>query len=137
MPLRRRYSGEAHSTSRVEASLRLTSEEAGNREQAIVETVIHCGPAIWQTSWMVALGLLVLVPAELLLISRFGWLMACMVGVALLGDIVLLPQMLASPLGRFFEPPQAECVPLNSTEQPAASQNIALEGAAAVRLVGP
>jgi uncharacterized protein len=74
------------------------------QQQAVVSTVTHCGPAVWHTSWVVALGLLVLVPAELLLISRFGWLMALMVGVALLGDIVLLPQILASPLGRLFMP---------------------------------
>ncbi|HUQ69846.1 MAG TPA: MMPL family transporter [Planctomycetaceae bacterium] len=75
-----------------------------SREQAIISAVTHCGPAIWQTSWVVALGLLVLVPAELLLISRFGWLMAAMIGVAMLGDIVLLPQILASPLGYLFVP---------------------------------
>uniref|UniRef100_A0A7C2P317 Membrane transport protein MMPL domain-containing protein n=1 Tax=Schlesneria paludicola TaxID=360056 RepID=A0A7C2P317_9PLAN len=75
-----------------------------SQPQAVISTVTHCGPAVWQTSWVVALGLLVLVPAELLLISRFGWLMAAMVGVAMLGDIVLLPQILASPLGRLFQP---------------------------------
>ncbi|GIX03356.1 MAG: hypothetical protein KatS3mg113_0362 [Planctomycetaceae bacterium] len=73
------------------------------REQAVVSAVVHCGPAISQTACAVALGLLVLVPSELSLISRFGWIMAAMLGVALLGDIVILPQILASPLGCFFE----------------------------------
>ena len=74
------------------------------RREAIINALVHCGPAMWQTSLAVAIGLLVLVPAELLLISRFGWLMAAMIGVALLGDIVFLPQLLAGPLGYLFEP---------------------------------
>lgn len=76
-----------------------------SRPAAISRTLAHCGPAMWQTSVVVAIGLLMLMPAELLLISRFGWLMAAMVGVALLGDVILLPQLLASPLGRLFTPP--------------------------------
>lgn len=74
------------------------------RRESIISALVHCGPAMWQTSLAVALGLLMLVPAELLLISRFGWLMAAMIGVALLGDIVLMPQLLAGPLGYLFEP---------------------------------
>ncbi|MEK6261371.1 MAG: MMPL family transporter [Planctomycetota bacterium] len=74
------------------------------RRDAIVNALGHCGPAMWQTSLAVTLGLLVLVPAELLLISRFGWLMAAMIGVALLGNVVFLPQLLAGPLGYLFEP---------------------------------
>jgi predicted RND superfamily exporter protein len=75
-----------------------------SRNDAIVSALVHCGPAMWQTSLAVALGLLVLVPADLLLISRFGWLMAALIGVALLGDIILMPQLLAGPLGALFEP---------------------------------
>jgi hypothetical protein len=77
-----------------------------SRQQSIIDALVHCGPAMWQTSLAVALGLLVLVPADLLLISRFGWLMAAIVGVALLGDIILIPQLLAGPLGALLEPPK-------------------------------
>ena len=59
----------------------------------------HCGPAMWQTSAAVGIGLLVLFPADLLLISRFGWLMASLIGAALIGDLVLLPSLLVGPLG--------------------------------------
>jgi len=38
-------------------------------------------------------------PADLLLISRFGWMMAALIGAALLTNIVLLPALLAGPLG--------------------------------------
>jgi hypothetical protein len=37
--------------------------------------------------------------ANLLLVSRFGWLMATLIGAALWGDLVLLPAMLAGTLG--------------------------------------
>ena len=84
--------------------VQLGMKQGQSRRDAIINALVHCGPAMWQTSLAVALGLLVLVPAELLLISRFGWLMASMIGVALLGDVVFLPQLLAGPLGYLFEP---------------------------------
>ena len=92
--------GTLHYLTWVQSGMRLGQ----SRRQAIINALVHCGPAMWQTSMAVALGLLVLVPAELLLISRFGWLMAAMIGVALLGDVVLMPQLLAGPLGYLFEP---------------------------------
>ena len=54
---------------------------------------------MWQTSLAVGLGLLMLAPAELLLISRFGWLMAALIGEALIANVVLLAALLAGPLG--------------------------------------
>jgi predicted RND superfamily exporter protein len=113
--------------------------EGQTREQAVINALVHCGPAVWQTSWTVALGLLVLVPAELLLISRFGWLMASMVLVALLGDIILLPQLLASPLGRVFTtgvrpPADGAGVNRDTGYAPAASETAApIDAAASVR----
>jgi hypothetical protein len=58
---------------------------------------------MWQTSAAVGIGLLVLFPADLLLISRFGWLMACLIGAAFIGDMVLLPCLLVGPLGMLIE----------------------------------
>ncbi|MCA9113495.1 MAG: MMPL family transporter [Planctomycetaceae bacterium] len=70
--------------------------------EAISSSLAHCGPAMWQTSVGVGLGLLMLWPAELLLISRFGWMMAALVGVALVADIVFLPALLNGALGRLI-----------------------------------
>lgn len=81
------------------------------RRDAIINALVHCGPAMLQTSLIVALGLLALLSADLLVISRFGGLMASMIGVALLGDIVLLPQLLAGPLGYLFEPAKSAIAP--------------------------
>ena len=51
----------------------------------------------------IGIGLMMLAPAELLLVSRFGWLMASLIGVALIGDVVFLPSLLTGPLGRLIE----------------------------------
>lgn len=82
---------------------RLGISEGKLRSQAVIEALCHCGPAMWQTSFVVGLGLLMLWPADLVLISRFGWLMAALIGAALVGDLVLTPAMLVGPLGAIIE----------------------------------
>ena len=77
--------------------------EGLDRRTATAEALAHCGPAMWQTSLAVGLCLLALMPAELLLVSRFGWLMASLIGAALVADVVLLPALLAGPLGMILE----------------------------------
>lgn len=77
--------------------------EGLSRREAIAKAMIHCGPAMWQTSVAVGLGLMVLFPAELLLVSRFGWLMAALSGAGILGDLVVLPALLAGPMGTIIE----------------------------------
>ncbi|MCA9079750.1 MAG: MMPL family transporter [Planctomycetaceae bacterium] len=74
-----------------------------SRERSVMLALSHCGPAMWQTSAAVGIGLLMLLPAELLLISRFGWLMSALIGAALLGDLLLLPAFLVGPLGALIE----------------------------------
>ena len=69
------------------------------REEAIARATAQCAPAIWQTSCAVGLGVLTLFPTELLLISRFGWVLAALVVAAMWGDLVLLPSLLNGLLG--------------------------------------
>ena len=71
-------------------------------DESIAGALAHCGPAMWQTSAGVGLGLVMLWPAELLLISRFGWMMAALIGVALVADIIFLPALLHGVLGRLI-----------------------------------
>ena len=78
------------------------------RREAIAQALGHCGPALWQTSMAVGIGLLMLYSAELLLVSRFGWLMAALIAAALVADLVMLPAMLAGPLGTIIERTIAE-----------------------------
>ncbi|MDB5385687.1 MAG: exporter of the superfamily protein-like protein [Planctomycetaceae bacterium] len=70
-----------------------------SHRRAVVKSLEHCGPALWQTSAAIGLAMLVLAPANLLLISRFGWLMCSLIMTAMLADIVLTPAMLAGPMG--------------------------------------
>ena len=84
-----------------------------DRRQAAADALVACGPALWQTSLIVGLGLLVLAPAELLLVSRFGWLMAALIAAALVADVVLLPALLAGPMGGMIR--RAGAVPNEET----------------------
>jgi len=74
-----------------------------SRCNALMRALAHCGPAMWQTSAAVGVGLAMLYPADLLLISRFGWFMAILIGTALLANLVVLPALLAGPLGYLIE----------------------------------
>lgn len=77
--------------------------EGESRQEAVAFALQHCGPAMLQTSAVVGFSLLVLYPAELLLISRFGWVMAALLAVALVAELVVLPVLLIGPLGHVLE----------------------------------
>jgi len=74
-----------------------------SREEAVAKSLEHCGPALWQTTAAVGAGMLTLYPVELLLISRFGWIMCGLIFAALWGDVILLPSLLAGRLGSILE----------------------------------
>ena len=73
------------------------------RQEAVAKSLEHCGPALWQTSAAIGFGMMTLYPVELLLISRFGWIMCGLIFAALWGDVILLPSLLAGPLGSILE----------------------------------
>lgn len=74
-----------------------------SRDEAIVECLVHCGPAMLQTTAGISLAMLVLYPSDLVMISRFGWLMAALIAAAYVGDVILLPVMLRGTLGKRIE----------------------------------
>ena len=74
-----------------------------SRHESIARALGHCGPALWQTSATVAIGMLMLYPSDLLIVSRFGWLMAALIVMALVADLIVLPALLAGPLGTLIE----------------------------------
>lgn len=84
--------------------------------EAIQQGLSHCGPAMCQTSGIVAIGLLMLAPSDLILISRFGCLMATLVGTALIADLLFLPALLAGPLGRLIQSTAQEQKKLETVE---------------------
>jgi predicted RND superfamily exporter protein len=82
---------------------RLGIEEGRSRSEAVGLAMGHCGPAMWQTTLVVSVGLLMLYPSELILISRFGWLMTVLLAAASISDLILTPALLAGPLGYIIE----------------------------------
>ncbi|MEZ6059247.1 MAG: MMPL family transporter [Planctomycetaceae bacterium] len=75
-----------------------------SRLQAVCHAYDHCGRAMIQTSVSCGMGLLVFALSDFVPTSRFAILIVCLLGLALLGDLLLLPAILLSPAGRFFEP---------------------------------
>lgn len=73
-----------------------------DRVDALIETYRRVGPAMTQTTVVGGLGLFVFAMSTFTPTQRFGTLMLVMLAAALIGDLVLLPALLASPLGRCF-----------------------------------
>ncbi len=73
-----------------------------SRRESIEDAFIRCAPAMTQTTLIAGLGLLVYVLSSFQPVSQFGLLMFVLLLAALVGDLVLLPAMLASPLGKVF-----------------------------------
>ena len=72
------------------------------RVSAVEQTLRHSGRAMLQTTLICGIGLLVFAFADFVPTQRFGLLMAALLAAALLGDLILLPALLACPLGRCF-----------------------------------
>jgi predicted RND superfamily exporter protein len=75
-----------------------------DRAQAIKMTYRRVGPAMTQTTIVGGLGLFVFALSTFTPTQQFGTLMLVLLSAALVGDLVLLPALLAGPLGRFFKP---------------------------------
>ncbi len=110
--------------------------EGLTRKESLSRALAHCGPAMTQTSLVTTLGLLVLLPAELLLISRFGWLMASLIAMALLGDIILLPALLGGPLGRIIEKRYEATDPVPAKSTPTSAPEPHLTALRSERIAG-
>lgn len=75
-----------------------------SRPEAVKHAYHYCAAAMIQTSLICGLGLLVFVTSPFVPMNRFSWLMFCMLITAILGDLIVLPAILVSRLGVFFEP---------------------------------
>ena len=75
-----------------------------DRIRAVEMTYRRVGPAMTQTTFVGGLGLFVFALSTFTPTQRFGTLMLVLLVTALVGDLVLLPALLAGPLGRFFKP---------------------------------
>lgn len=73
-----------------------------DRRDAIFVAYKHVAPAMTQTTIIGGVGLSVFALSTFTPTQRFGTLMLALLGAALVGDLIFLPALLASPLGRIF-----------------------------------
>jgi predicted RND superfamily exporter protein len=78
--------------------------EGLDRKQAIRKAYGHVATAMTQTTLIGGLGLSVFALSTFTPTQGFGIMMLCLLAMALVGDLVFLPALLAGPLGAFFEP---------------------------------
>lgn len=79
-----------------------------SRRDAVAWAYQHCGKAMVQTSIVCSLGLAVFMWTDFVPTQRFAWMMVSLIGLALAGDLLLLPALLVGPAGRLFEAGGAE-----------------------------
>jgi hypothetical protein len=90
-----------------------------SRVDAVIETYRKVGPAMTQTTIVGGLGLFVFALSTFTPTQRFGTLMLTLLAAALVGDLILLPSLLAGPLGKWFRPrPPAGGVRPNDAPSP-------------------
>jgi multidrug efflux pump subunit AcrB len=73
-----------------------------DRTQSVMLAYDRCATAMMQTTLIGGLGLAVFATSTFTPTQQFGYLMISMLGAALIGDLLLLPALLVSPLGKFF-----------------------------------
>jgi predicted RND superfamily exporter protein len=83
-----------------------SSSHGATRSEAIRQAYRRCAPAMFQTTLICGFGLLVLTQSAFIPTCRFALLVFLLLFFALVADLVLLPAMLAGPLGKYFEPPR-------------------------------
>jgi predicted RND superfamily exporter protein len=73
-----------------------------SRREAVGYSFQHCGRALAQTTVICACGLLVYGQSGFLPARHFAWMLLLLLIAAAVGDLVVLPALLLSPLGRLF-----------------------------------
>lgn len=77
---------------------------AGHRAAAVHAAFRHSAAALAESATVCALGILVFAGSSFAPSRRFAWMLSLLVAAALVGDLVVLPALLASPIGRLFRP---------------------------------
>ena len=73
-----------------------------SKEDAIVDTIQSCGKAMIHTTLISCVSMAPFLLAEFLPTQQFAELMIVMLSIAIIGDLILLPALLLSPLGSFI-----------------------------------
>jgi predicted RND superfamily exporter protein len=77
-------------------------ERGMSRKEAIMFANEDCARAIYQSWGVIGLGLFAFALSNFVPTQRFGYLMLAMLTASAIGNLVLLPALLAGPMGHFF-----------------------------------
>ena len=83
-----------------------------DRRAAIIASYKQCGTPTLQAACISGLGLSVFAFSTFTPTQRFGWLMLTILVAGVIAELVLLPAILAGPLGRVFDPSGSKYHPL-------------------------
>jgi len=83
---------------------RIGIREGLSRREAILEAYRRVATAMTQTTLIGGLGLSVFAASTFTPTQQFGVMMVTLLGAALIGDLIILPALLAGPLGALFCP---------------------------------
>jgi len=86
------------------------------RHGALTLAYERCAAAMTQTTLIGGLGLSVFALSSFTPTQRFGVLMLTLLAAALLGDLIFLPAILSSPLGKYFSSNKSKSVPAQTGE---------------------
>ncbi len=75
------------------------------RHAAVHSAFRHSATALLQSGLVCGVGILAFAASPFAPTRRFAWMLSLLVGMALVGDLVVLPALLSTPLGRWFRPP--------------------------------
>ncbi|MGN6546971.1 MAG: efflux RND transporter permease subunit [Aureliella sp.] len=78
-------------------------DEGATRREAVLAAYQNCGRAMIQTSVVCGAGLAIFALSDFVPTARFAWMMVVLVAAALVGDLVILPAIILSPVGKVFE----------------------------------
>jgi uncharacterized protein len=90
-----------------------------SRVESIRHAYHHCATAMIQTTLICGIGMAAFALSSFMPTARFAGLMITLLSAALLGDLILLPALLAGPLGRCSERrrPAAPASPVRSSRR--------------------
>ncbi|MFM8415496.1 MAG: efflux RND transporter permease subunit, partial [Planctomycetota bacterium] len=74
------------------------------RVAAVEAAFRHAAPALLQSALVCGLGILAFTASPFAPTRRFAWMLSLLVAAALVGDLVVLPALLSTRLGRWFRP---------------------------------
>ncbi len=80
---------------------RETTDGAASSD-AVASSIRHCGRAMIQTTVICGLGLLAFSQSDFVPTQQFAFMMCVLLLTALAADLIFLPAVILSPLGRFF-----------------------------------